>query len=122
MFNKPEHTLFKNTMYALNGLADIYQNERSFKLQVLVFIILSIIAWALHVELIYKMILQVSLFLPLLAEIANSAIERTVDLVTSEYHIMAKKAKDAGAALVFVSFVTLGLIWLFTCMIAFGWL
>ncbi|XSZ47202.1 diacylglycerol kinase [Francisella noatunensis] len=39
------------------------------------------------------------------AEIINRAIERVVDLVTTDYHILAKKAKDAGSALVFVSFV-----------------
>ncbi len=39
----------------------------------------------------------------LLAEVINSAIERTVDLVTIEYHPMAKKAKDMGSTIVFVS-------------------
>jgi len=36
----------------------------------------------------------------LLAEVINSAIERTVDLVIIEYHQMAK---DMGSAFVFVS-------------------
>ena len=42
-------------------------------------------------------------------EMVNTAIERTVDLVTSEYHIYAKIAKDvaAGAVLVAAIFATL---------------
>ncbi|GAE33400.1 diacylglycerol kinase [Halalkalibacter akibai JCM 9157] len=35
-------------------------------------------------------------------EIMNTAIERTVDLVTEEYHPLAKRAKDISAAAVFV--------------------
>ena len=42
-------------------------------------------------------------------EMVNTAIERTVDLVTSEYHIYAKIAKDvaAGAVLVAAIFATI---------------
>lgn len=42
-------------------------------------------------------------------EMVNTAVERTVDLVTSEYHIYAKIAKDiaAGAVLVAAIFATI---------------
>ena len=42
-------------------------------------------------------------------EMVNTAIERTVDLVTSEYHLYAKIAKDvaAGAVLVAAIFATI---------------
>jgi diacylglycerol kinase (ATP) len=64
-------------------------------------------------------ILFISLFIPILAEVANSAIERVVDLVTLDYHIMAKRAKDVGATLVLLSiFVTL-LIWSSVLVILF---
>ena len=36
-------------------------------------------------------------------EMVNTAIERTVDLVTSEYHIYAKIAKDVAAGAVLVA-------------------
>ena len=35
-------------------------------------------------------------------ELINTAIEATVDLVTEEYHPLAKVAKDTAAAAVFV--------------------
>lgn len=118
--NKPKYTLFKNTTYALNGLVEIIQNESSFKLQLVLFILLQMALWFIPVDVFYKMILSVSLFIPLMAEIVNSAIERVVDLNTTEYHIMAKYAKDAGSALVFVSFAVLILIWTFTLLHAFA--
>ena len=120
MHNKPKHNLFKNTVYALEGLVDITKHETSFKWQILLFIVGTIVAWFLPIETGYKFILSISLIIPVLAEIINSAIERVVDLVTQDYHILAKQAKDAGAAIVFISLLTLAAIWLATLTIAFG--
>jgi len=120
MHNKPKHNLFKNTVYALEGLVDITKHEASFKWQILLFIIGTVVAWILPVETGYKFILSISLIIPVLAEVINSAIERVVDLVTQDYHILAKQAKDAGAAIVFLSLVTLAAIWSATLSLAFG--
>lgn len=119
MHNKPKYTLFKNTTYALSGLVDVVKHEPSFRLQILLFIAGNIVAWNLPIEISYTFVLSISLLIPIMAEIANSAIERVVDLVTKDYHILAKQAKDAGAALVFVSLVTLAAIWLSTLALAF---
>jgi len=119
MHNKPKHNLFKNTVYALEGLIDITKHEASFKWQILLFVVGSIVAWVLPIEIGYKFVLSISLIIPVMAEIINSAIERVVDLVTQDYHILAKQAKDAGAAIVFVSLVTLAAIWTATLTLAF---
>lgn len=112
--NKPRYTLFKNTRYALNGLIEVTQNEPSFRLQILLFIVGMTLAWILPLSYIHSAILSVSLFIPVIAEIINSAIERTVDLVTFDHHELAKRAKDAGAALVFISLAMLAFIWALT--------
>lgn len=117
--NKPDYTLFKNTRYALNGLAEVTRNEKSFRLQLLLFAAATVIAWVLPVSFAHHSILFVSLFIPIMSEIINSAIERGVDLVTFEHHELAKRAKDAGAALVFVSFLAVGTIWALTLFDAF---
>jgi len=117
--NKPKYTLFKNTTYALAGLIDITKNESSFKLQILLFVVMNIVAWFLPVAFHMQVILSLSLFIPLMAEVANSSIERVVDLVTLDYHELAKRAKDAGATLVFLSLVLTGLIWAAVLYIAF---
>ncbi len=114
MLNKPKYNLFKNTNYAIEGLKDIYTNESSFRAQLLAFFIFSIIALFLNLSYAKTSIMIVSLFLPLLCEVANSAIERVVDLVTLEYHELAKKAKDAGAAMVFMGYFIVFIIWILT--------
>ena len=117
--NKPKYSLFKNAGYAIEGLIDITKNESSFKLQLLLFFVMGIVAWILPISFGYASILFLSLFIPIMAEVTNSSIERVVDLVTSDYHILAKQAKDAGATLVFLSLVLTGLIWTATLIVAF---
>lgn len=117
--NKPKYTLFKNTRYALNGLIEVTKNEKSFRLQIVLFAIGMTIAWVLPITFIESSILAVSLFIPIMAEMINSSVERTVDLVTFDHHELAKRAKDAGAALVFLSLAMLAFIWGLTLYSAF---
>ncbi len=120
MLNKPKHNLFRNGRYALEGLLDIIKNETSFKWQILLFVVAGVVAWMLPIKFAYSAVLSLSLFVPLLAEIVNSAIERVVDLVTQDYHILAKNAKDAGAAIVLTSLLFTALVWAATLVVAFG--
>ncbi|MDD5159949.1 MAG: diacylglycerol kinase [Sulfuricurvum sp.] len=117
--NKPKYTLFKNTRYALNGLMEVTRNEKSFRLQIALFTVGMIVAWSLPISYVSSAVLAGSLFIPLIAEVINSAVERTVDLVTFDHHELAKRAKDAGAALVFLSLAMLAFIWGLTLFNAF---
>ena len=117
--NKPKHNLFRNGMYAVEGFIDIVKNETSFKWQLLMLFVLGIVAWVLPISFGYSSILFLSLVIPILAEVANSALERVVDLVTQDYHILAKQAKDAGATLVLLSLIVMAMIWASVLLIAF---
>jgi len=117
--NKPKHSLFRNGMYALEGFVDIVKNETSFKWQLLMLFVMGVIAWNLPISFGYSSVLFISLFIPVLAEVANSSIERVVDLVTTDYHILAKQAKDAGATMVLLSLIVMALIWIFVLLVAF---
>ena len=120
MRNRPKYHFFKNTSYAIDGLREVYKTESSFKIEVVLFVLIEIINVFLPMGLLYKIILGLIIFIPIMAELANSAIERVVDLASPKQHILAKQAKDAGSALVFVSlvFTILGIITIF--MFAFG--
>ena len=118
--NKPKHSLWKNGGYALEGLLDIIKNETSFKWQIFMLTVHGLVAWNLPITFTQSSILFISIFIPILAEVANSAIERVVDLVTSDYHVLAKQAKDVGATLVILSLVVMSLIWMAVLIVAFG--
>mgnify|MGYP002641364342 FL=1 len=118
--NKPKHSLWKNGGYALEGLLDITKNETSFKWQLFMLLVMGGVAWSLPIGFTHSSVLFLSLFIPVLAEVANSAIERVVDLVTNEYHILAKQAKDVGATMVLLSLIITTLIWLSVLAVAFN--
>jgi len=117
--NKPKHNLFRNGGYAVEGFIDIVKNETSFKWQLLMLFVMGIVSWNLPISFSHSSILFLSLFIPILAEVANSAIERVVDLVTQDYHILAKQAKDVGATMVLLSLILTTLIWLAVLAVAF---
>ncbi len=109
--NKPRYSLRKNLGYALEGFWHVLTHETIFKIEILLFAVLSIVTWRVDVTSCERLWLQVSLFFPLFAELVNSAIERTVDLVTREYHPLAKAAKDSAAAACLLSVIVTVLIW-----------
>jgi diacylglycerol kinase (ATP) len=53
------------------------------------------------------------------AELANSAIEATVDRVGEEYHELSGRAKDMGSAAVFMAIVIVILSWTTVCLSIF---
>lgn len=114
MLNKHKFNFFRNFSYALHGLLEVFRNESSFRIEVYVFLALLCGILVSPLPVLHKGILSTSLLIPLMAELANSAIERTVDLVTMKYDAKAKAAKDAGSAVVFVSFILTALIWFWT--------
>ena len=104
----------------MEGFIEITKHESSFKLQLLLFVVMNIIAWVLDISFLHSAMLSLSLFIPIIAEVTNSAIERVVDLVTVEHHIMAKRAKDAGATLVLLSLILTGCIWAVVLLVSFN--
>lgn len=113
MRNQPRYHFFRNTRYALHGFLDIVHSEKSFRIELVIFILLQFSLLFISLSFYEKLFLSLILFLPLIIEAINSAIERVVDLVTLEQHQMAKKAKDAGSAAVFLSLICVGMAWLF---------
>ncbi|MGB3750372.1 MAG: diacylglycerol kinase, partial [Arcobacteraceae bacterium] len=105
MRNQPKYNFFKNASYAIEGLKDLIKCETSFKIELLITIILLPLIVYLELSLVEKSLLFISLMGMLIAEVINSAIERVVDLVTLEYHDMAKRAKDVGSSIVFLSII-----------------
>ena len=111
MRNQPKYNFFKNTSYALKGLIDLIKNETSFKIEIIVTILLIPVIIFIDTNLTNKAILFITLMGMILAEAINSAIERVVDLVTLEHNPMAGRAKDAGSTIVFISISIFVITW-----------
>ena len=111
MRNQPKYNFFKNTSYALKGLVDLIKTETSFKIELIITIILLPVIIFVDATLTNKALMFISLMGMILAETINSAIERVVDLVTLEHHHMAGRAKDVGSAIVFLSIFIFVVTW-----------
>jgi len=109
--NQPSYHLFTNTTYALKGLQDLIYTERSFQIELVLSLFLLPLIFFIESTLIYKLLLFFSLMGVLIAETINSAIERVVDLVTLQHHPMAKRAKDVGSTIVFLSIILFIITW-----------
>ncbi|WIV51395.1 diacylglycerol kinase [Marivivens sp. LCG002] len=98
------------TIWSWHGVKDTWVNEYSFRTWVWGNLISGGLAFWLLEGAALALILVMGL-LVLAAELMNTAIERTVDLVTEEQHPLAKRAKDAGSAAVAVTAVAAGIAW-----------
>ena len=57
------------------------------------------------------LLLALSLFLIVIAELLNSAIEWTIDDISLEKRLFAKRAKDMGSAAVFMAYINCVTVW-----------
>lgn len=108
--NRQYHFL-KNWGYALAGIREVVAQEMAFRLELIAFAVFAVIVPFLPVPVLHKVLLFASLFIPLVVEMLNSAVERVVDLVTLDHHELAKTAKDAGSGAVFLSILATGSLW-----------
>jgi len=109
--NQPKYNFLKNTTYALKGLKDLINTETSFKIELIITLILIPVIIFIDTALVHKMLMFISLMGMLIAEATNSAIERVVDLVTLEHNVMAGRAKDVGSTIVFLSIIVFVVTW-----------
>ena len=103
--------LFNAFGYSLDGFKAAYKHEDAFRQEVLLAIILIPLAFYFGNSHIEKAVMIASVLLVLIVELLNSAIEAVVDRVSIERHELAKRAKDIGSAAVFISLVTLAIVW-----------
>lgn len=97
-----KNPILSSFSYAVSGILTAIKAERNMRFH----LISSLIAIGLS---IYFSITKIEWFFILFAiggmfalELINTAIERVVDLVTTEYHPFAKQAKDIAAGAVFI--------------------
>ncbi len=101
--SKDKRTFKGSVKNCLDGISYVTKNEKNFKREIALGIIALILSYILKIDKIEFIIILTMICLVLTAEIINTAIERTVDLVTKEYHELARIAKDVSAGSVLVT-------------------
>ena len=102
--------IFASVKNSWNGLKVAYKNEQSMYIHLVCTVILLLLSFLLKISLTQWLIIIAIIGLTLVVELINTAIESTVDLVTKEFHPLAKVAKDTASAAEFVLSVTSAII------------
>ena len=103
--------LFRAFGNSLKGFAGAFREEAAFRQELgLAIVVIPLGLW-LGRSGIERALLVAPMFLVLIVELFNSAIEATVDRIGLERHQLSGLAKDIGSAAVFLSLVLLVVIW-----------
>ena len=93
-----------------DGLVNAYAHEQSLYIHAITSISAIIMGIILKITFNQWAIILISLVVVLAVELLNTGIEAVVDLITQEYHPLAKIAKDSGSAATFVSSIAAAII------------
>lgn len=103
--------LWNAALFSKDGFKAAFACEAAFRQELLLALVLLPAAFILHVSTAFKALLIASVFLVLIVEILNSAIEAIVDMTSPGFHLLAKRAKDLGSAAVLLSLMNLAAVW-----------
>lgn len=94
--------VIKSFSYALQGISHALTKERNLKIHLSFTVLVVILGFLFSISKIEWLFILVAIGGVVTLELMNTAIERVVDLVTKEYHPLAKQAKDTAAGAVFI--------------------
>lgn len=97
--------------HSLAGLKAALTHEAAFRQEVLLALVLVPLACVLPATGTGRALMIGSVFIVLIVELLNSAIEATVDRISLDRHELAKRAKDLGSAAVLLSLLNLVAVW-----------
>jgi len=109
--NRGPRQIWLAFIWSMKGLRAGWRTEASFRLEVILLVVLFPIGLWLGNGAIEKALLAGSLLPVPAAEMLNSAIECLVDKLWPEHHEVAGRAKDMGSAAVFLLMVNVLVIW-----------
>jgi diacylglycerol kinase (ATP) len=102
---------FQSVGYAIEGFWAALKHEPSFREDLIFVVILTPFAIILPVNAVSTAVMIFALFLIVIAELLNSAVEWTIDDISLEKRPFAKRAKDMGSAAVFIAYINCVVIW-----------
>ena len=103
--------LFRAFGASWKGLAGAYREEAAFRQELaLAVVVIPLGLWLGHNG-VERALLVAPMFLVLVVELLNSAIEAAIDRIGPERHRLSGLAKDIGSAAVFMSLALLAVVW-----------
>lgn len=95
--------LIKSFGHAFEGLEHAYNRDQNLRIHFFIAAIVVVASIIFKVNPFEMGILGIMILLVMVTEMINTAIERMVDLITTEHRQDAKIAKDVAAGMVFLT-------------------
>ena len=103
--------IMKAAKWSLQGLRAAWLHESSFRLEVVLFLVVGPLGWYFGQSGVERALLIGSCLLVISIELLNSSIEAVIERYGPEHHELAGRAKDMGSAAVFVLMMNVILVW-----------
>ena len=109
--------IIKAAGYSRTGFIAAFQNEAAFRQILALFVIGTPLGLWLGKNGMERALLVGSLFLLVIVELLNSAVETIVDRISLDHHELSGRAKDMGSAAQLAALVAAATIW---ALVLFG--
>lgn len=114
--------IWNATGYSFQGIKAAWGSEAAVRQELILAVVLIPAALVIAQSLTQLVAMLMSLFMVIIIELLNTAIEYTVDRVGTERHELSGKAKDIASAAVFFGLVQFMTVWALVISSRFGWL
>ena len=104
--------MFRAFGASTKGLTGAFREEAAFRQELALAVVVIPLGLWLGQNCIERALLIAPMFIVLVVELINSAIEATVDRIGLERHKLSGLAKDIGSAAVLMSLLLLAVVWL----------
>ena len=106
-----KRNIFKAFLYSINGVKAAWRNEIAFRQEVVLFISSIPFAVLLGDSLLQIVALLGVLLFVIVVELLNSAIETVINRISTDYHILSRRAKDMSSAAVLGALLIAAFTW-----------
>lgn len=96
-------TFGQSLISATAGIVYGWRCERNMKVHIAAALLAILTGLILKIDRPGWGLLFITIFMVIIAEMINTAVEKTIDLVTADYHPLAKTAKNVAAGAVLLS-------------------
>jgi diacylglycerol kinase (ATP) len=100
------------TKNSLRGMRDAFLQEAAFRQELALTAVLLPLSFWLAQTVVEWLLLVMPLFLLLMVELLNSAIENTVDRIGDEHNVLSGRAKDMASAAIMICLFLVAITWL----------
>jgi len=104
--------IIKASGHSMRGIRAAWTFEAAFRQNTILSVLLLIASFWLAQTVVEWLILILPLFLLIIVELLNSAVEAAIDRIGPEIHNLSGRAKDMASAAVFFCLMLIATVWL----------